>query len=143
MGKKFALRATKKINIPTLVLSEKKILNETKNHNPPLQVKWSVPNDCRGERNGRGATQFPVESLLNSEFICFQNCLSSWDIPGLLSLLVLSKTLNSRVCAGLHGTPILLLYFKFVFTRLQNQWSPPRQDMSSHDTQMRRIVLSV
>ena len=21
----------------------KKILNETKNHNPPLQVKWSVP----------------------------------------------------------------------------------------------------
>ena len=27
-----------------LVLSEKKILNETKNHNPrPLQVKWSVP----------------------------------------------------------------------------------------------------
>ena len=27
--------------------SEKKILNETKNHNtppPPLQVKWSVPN---------------------------------------------------------------------------------------------------
>ena len=34
-GKKFALRATKKINILTLVLSEKKILNETKNHNPP------------------------------------------------------------------------------------------------------------
>ena len=38
----------KKINILTLVLSEKKILNETKNHNPPpppppLQVKWSVP----------------------------------------------------------------------------------------------------
>ena len=42
-GKKFALRATKKINILTLVLSEKKILNETKNHNPALQVKWSVP----------------------------------------------------------------------------------------------------
>ena len=34
-----------KKNILTLVLSEKKILNETKNHNPPpLQVKWSVPN---------------------------------------------------------------------------------------------------
>ena len=31
--------------ILTLVLSEKKILNGTKNHNPPpLQVKWSVPN---------------------------------------------------------------------------------------------------
>ena len=33
----------KKNNILTLVLSEKKILNETKNYNPPLQVKWSVP----------------------------------------------------------------------------------------------------
>ena len=43
-GKKIALCATKKINILTLVLFEKKILNETKNHNPPLQVKWSVPN---------------------------------------------------------------------------------------------------
>ena len=32
------------INILTLVLSEKKFLNETKNHKPPLQVKWSVPN---------------------------------------------------------------------------------------------------
>ena len=36
--------ARQKINILSLVLSEKKILNETKNH-PPLQVKWSVPND--------------------------------------------------------------------------------------------------
>ena len=35
--------ATKKIHILTLVLSEKKILNETKNHNPLLQVKWLVP----------------------------------------------------------------------------------------------------
>jgi hypothetical protein len=41
-GKKFrALRDKKKIL--TFVLSEKKILNETKNHNPPLQVKWSFP----------------------------------------------------------------------------------------------------
>ena len=31
---KVAFCATKKINILTLVLSEKKILNETKNHNP-------------------------------------------------------------------------------------------------------------
>ena len=39
--KNFALCTTKKIN-----MSEKKILNETKNHTPPpppLQVKWSVP----------------------------------------------------------------------------------------------------
>ena len=42
LEKNFALCETKK-NILTLLLSEKKILNETKNHNPPLQVKWSVP----------------------------------------------------------------------------------------------------
>ena len=48
-GKKICA-LTKKINIITLVLSENKFLNETKNHNPPppppppLQVKWSVPN---------------------------------------------------------------------------------------------------
>jgi hypothetical protein len=41
---KIVLCATEKINILTLVLSEKKFMNETKNHNPPLQVKWSVPN---------------------------------------------------------------------------------------------------
>ena len=35
-GKKF--RATKKINILTLVLSEKEFLNETKNHNPPFKL---------------------------------------------------------------------------------------------------------
>ena len=36
------LNSGKTINILTLVLSVKKILNETKNHNP-LQVKWSLP----------------------------------------------------------------------------------------------------
>ena len=43
-GQKFRASRDKKKDIPTLVLSEKIILNETKNHNPPLQVKWSVPN---------------------------------------------------------------------------------------------------
>ena len=43
-GKKFRAMRDKKINILTLVLSEKKIRNETKNHTPPpFQVKWSVP----------------------------------------------------------------------------------------------------
>jgi hypothetical protein len=43
-GKKIRASPDKKINILTLVLSGKKIRNETKNHNPPpLQVKWSVP----------------------------------------------------------------------------------------------------
>jgi hypothetical protein len=43
-GKKIRALRDKIKYILTLVLSEKKILNETKNHNPPLQVKWSVPN---------------------------------------------------------------------------------------------------
>jgi hypothetical protein len=42
-GKKIRALRDKKNNILTRVLSKKKILNETKNHNPPLQVKWSVP----------------------------------------------------------------------------------------------------
>ena len=48
-GKKISRFARQKKNILTLMLSGKKILNETKNHNPPppppqpLQVKWSVP----------------------------------------------------------------------------------------------------
>ena len=46
MEKNFAFCATKKINILTLVLSEKKILNETKNHNPPFKL------------NGRSLTMF-------------------------------------------------------------------------------------
>ena len=37
-GKKKSFCATKKINILTLVLSEKKNLNETKNHNPPFKL---------------------------------------------------------------------------------------------------------
>ena len=37
-GKKFHASRDKKINILTLVLSEKKILNETKNHNPPCKL---------------------------------------------------------------------------------------------------------
>ena len=45
-GKKFRALRDKTINIRTLVMSEKKILNESKNHTPPpLQVKWSVPKD--------------------------------------------------------------------------------------------------
>ena len=45
-GKKNSGFARQKNNILTLVLSEKKILNETKKHNHnynPLQLKWSVP----------------------------------------------------------------------------------------------------
>ena len=39
-GIKITLYATKTINILTLVLSEKQILNETKNHNPPTPAPF-------------------------------------------------------------------------------------------------------
>ena len=38
VDKNFALCATRKINILSLVLSEKKVLRETKNHNPPFKL---------------------------------------------------------------------------------------------------------
>jgi hypothetical protein len=41
-GKKFALCASKKINILTLVLSEKKILNETKTITPVIPSWYSL-----------------------------------------------------------------------------------------------------
>ena len=44
-GKNFRALRDKKNNILTLVLSEKKFLNETKNHN---KVKWSVPKFITG-----------------------------------------------------------------------------------------------
>ena len=37
-GKKFRALPDKKKNILTLVLSEKKFLNKTKNHNPPFKL---------------------------------------------------------------------------------------------------------
>ena len=51
-GKKIRALRDKKINILTLVLSGKKIRNEAKNHNPPLQVKWSVPYMHKSESDG-------------------------------------------------------------------------------------------
>ena len=52
-----------KKKILTLVLSEKKFLNETKNHNPHLQVKWSVPNWFQRRRF---LNIFPIESYVKT-----------------------------------------------------------------------------
>ena len=42
-GNKIRAKRDKKKKILTLVLSEKKILNETKNHNPPFKLNgWSL-----------------------------------------------------------------------------------------------------
>jgi hypothetical protein len=64
-GEKIALCATKKNNILTLVLYEKKILNETKNHNPPppLQVKWLVPKWHSKENTTKSYKNFVLQKL--------------------------------------------------------------------------------
>ena len=43
-GKKICASCNKKNKYSNSVLSEKNFWNKTKNKNPPLQVKWSVPN---------------------------------------------------------------------------------------------------
>ena len=50
-GKKIRTLHHKKNKYSNSCVVRKKILNVTKNHNPPLQVKWSVP-------------------YINNEFIC-------------------------------------------------------------------------
>ena len=42
-GKKIRTLCDKKNKYSNSLLSEIFFLNVTKNHNPPLQVKWSVP----------------------------------------------------------------------------------------------------
>ena len=49
-GKKICALPDKKVYILTLVLSEKKILNETKNHNPPPPPPFKL--------NGRSFSYF-------------------------------------------------------------------------------------
>ena len=63
-GKKFALCTTKKINILTLVLSEKKFMNETKNHNPHLPFKL----------NGRSLMVNQIEKLFRQRFFLILLC---------------------------------------------------------------------
>ena len=66
-----------KKKILTLVLSEKKIPNETKNHNPPpLQVKWSVPKFFIGNRLKKSICLF-----LNSFVRLLLFCLYMLVIP--------------------------------------------------------------
>jgi hypothetical protein len=86
-----------KTNILTLVLSEKKILNKTKNHNPPLQVKWSFP--------------YPLEikklTHLLTYWHCLLNSINKWNyVPYLilkefffqnLTLGYMTKTLNQII----------------------------------------------
>ena len=67
------VKKIKKINIVTLVLSEKKILNETKKHTPPppppLQVKWSVPK-LRHRCSGLNADLYRVNLKTDPRCVC-------------------------------------------------------------------------
>ena len=61
-GKKIPLRATKKINILTLVLPEKQFLNETINHNLP-----PPPPPCK--LNGRSLNETSFNH--SKSLVCF------------------------------------------------------------------------
>ena len=74
-GKKIRALPDKKINILILVLSEKKFLNETKNHNPPFKLNgrshilwW---NDSLNNY-GRYSKCSSAEKLINS--IVYRYC---------------------------------------------------------------------
>jgi hypothetical protein len=62
-GKKNSRFARQKKNILTLVLSEKKILNEAKNHNPPFKL------------NGRSLSNFREDDFSRNQPIRSKNCL--------------------------------------------------------------------
>ena len=69
-GKHFALCATKKIHILTLVLSEKKILNETKNHTPPPPPPFKLNGRSLMSNNVRNKIKRTEERNTN-ECCCF------------------------------------------------------------------------
>jgi hypothetical protein len=50
-GKKNCTLRDKKKNILTLVLSEKKILNETKNHTPPFKLNGRTLSLIKGDKS--------------------------------------------------------------------------------------------
>ena len=64
--KKFMLCATKKINIPTLVF-EKKILNETKNHNPSFKLNGrSLSYNDKDKYLGKYIVLYTILCLINT-----------------------------------------------------------------------------
>ena len=74
MEKNCALSATKK-NILTLVLSENKFLNETKNHNPPCKLNgWSLKWDLNFNFFYRGTT-YATNHSTQYVVISFSQCM--------------------------------------------------------------------
>ena len=49
-GKKIRALRDKKNKYSNSCVVRKKFLNETKNHNPPFQVKWSFPYQTTGDK---------------------------------------------------------------------------------------------
>ena len=61
------------------MLSEKKILNETKKHNPPLQVKWSVLYKLIKQQRGK-LSRFIEELQIDDQFFqSHDNIMSGWN----------------------------------------------------------------
>jgi hypothetical protein len=91
------------INILTLVLSDKKILNETKNHNPPpFQVKWSVPN----RQDKIAAVLYNLLYFMHIQHwvCCIEKLLNDcglseyWLTQNVPKNVILSKIVKQRLC---------------------------------------------
>jgi hypothetical protein len=69
-----------KINIRTIVLSEKKILNETKNHTPPFKL------------NGRSLTRFDCNGIIFHRFMLFITTFNNISVLSWRSVLLMEET---------------------------------------------------
>ena len=82
-GKKIVICMTKKINIPTLVFSEKKFQNDKKKHNPPCKLNGRSLMWTLKFSGGDILYGCHLLSRLNKYFIssdCMMNSLSSYTI---------------------------------------------------------------
>ena len=70
-GKKFRALRDKINKYSNSCVVRKKFLNETKNHNPPLQVKWSVPNDQGKKKTLVKRIFFTCMEFSQFKLLCF------------------------------------------------------------------------
>ena len=94
------------------MLSEKKILNETKNHNPPLQVKWSVPYAQKELVSKARKAAFKISKNLNHPFCGVNPMMKLFD--ALIKPIILygseiwgnnyiTETFHNRFCKSVLG----------------------------------------
>ena len=98
-GKKFSALRNKKINILTLVSSEKKFLNETKNHNPSFKLNGRSLNYAQNKIYimilGRKPFLSAVKNIKFWNFMkCFmkrvRNILTNWCLNKFLKFILIT-----------------------------------------------------